>query len=129
VHEERLSPELGRLIDAAKAAAARVEPARAGTEVVGVLVSTGAVYAAYADDDRSESPLSAAESALALARAEGDHEVLTAVVALAHDSSESVSPSPVTRRSLAALDPELPVVVKQMGRWVVLPLSRLQSSV
>jgi len=129
VHEERLSPELGRLIDAAKAAAARVEPTRTGTEVVGVLVSGGAVYAAHADEGGSGSPVSAAESALALARAEGDQEVLTAVVVRSHDVSESVRPSPATCRSLAALDPELPVVIKQMGRWVMLPLSQLQPSV
>jgi hypothetical protein len=129
VHEERLSPELGRLIDAAKDAATRVDPTKAGTEVVGVLVSTGAVYAAHADEDQSGSRLSAVESVLALALAEGQDEVLAAVVALAHDTSESVSPSPATCSCLAEVDPELPVVLKQRGRWVMLPLSQIRSSV
>lgn len=129
MHEERLSPELGRLIDATKAAAGRAGPDRAGTEVVGLLMSTGRVYAACADEVGPEAPVGAVESVLALARAEGDNEVLTAAVALAHDFSESVSPSPVTCRSLAEIDAELPVVIKRMGRWVVLPLSRVQSPV
>ena len=128
MHEERLSPALGRLIDAAKAAAARVGPTRAGTEVVGLLVSTGEVFVAPADEELLGPALAAAEAALALARAEGDNEVLAAVVALAHDHSESVSPSPATHRTLAELDPELPVVIKKRDRWVVLPLSRLQPS-
>ncbi len=128
MHEERLSPELGRLIDAAKAAAAQVDPTRARTEVVGLLVSTGVVYTAHADEDRSGGLVSAVESALRLARAAGESEVLTAVVTLAHDLSDSVSPSPATCRSLAEIDPELPVVIKQMGRWVMLPVSRLQPS-
>jgi hypothetical protein len=63
---------------------------------------------------------------LTSARAQGEYDVRTAVVALAHDPSESVSPSATTYAVLAGLDPELPVVIKQMGRWVVLPLSRLQ---
>jgi hypothetical protein len=128
VHEERLSPELGRLIDAAKSAAARVDPNRARTEVVGLLTSTGAVYTAHADEDHAGRPVSAVESALGLARAAGDSEVVTAVVTLAHDASDSVSPSPAVHRSLAALDPELPIVVKQRGRWVMLPVSRIQPS-
>jgi len=129
VHEERLSPELGRLIDAAKAAAARVDPALPPTEVVALLTSIGAVYAAPAGEDHQGCPVSAAEAALALARAAGDGEVLTAVVTLANDASESVSPSPAACCSLAELDPELPIVVKQLGRWVVVPLSRLWSPV
>ena len=128
MHEERLSPELGRLIDAAKITATRVDPTRARTEVVGLLVSTGAVYAAHADEDCSGTSASAAESALNLARAAGESEVLTAVVTLAHDASDSVSPSHATCRSLAELDPELPVVIKQKGRWVMLPVSRLHPS-
>ncbi len=127
MHEERLSPELGRLIDAAKAAAARVDPSLPPTEVVGLLTSTWAVYTAQATEDRPEGPVLAVEAALALARAAGDGEVLTAVVTLANDASESVSPSPATCRSLGELDPELPVVVKQKDRWVRLPLSRFWS--
>ena len=125
MHEDRLSPELGRLIDAVKATAAGLEPALAGTEVVGVLVSTGEVHVAHAVE--TGSGWSAADSALALSRAAGSQEIVTAVVAVAHDASESVSPSPATAQALARLDPELPVVIKRLGRWVVLPLSHLES--
>lgn len=126
MHEERLSPQLGRLIDAAKATAARVDPTLPSTEVVGLLTTAGAVYAA-AGEDRPGHPVSAAEAALALARAAGDSEVSTAAVALANDVSETVSPSPATCRHLAEFDPELPVVVKRLGRWVMVPLSQLWS--
>jgi hypothetical protein len=141
VHEERLSPQLGRLIDAAKAAAAQVDPTLPPTEVVALLTSSGAVHMGQtgqaapagrarqtgpAGVDQSEVPVSAAEAARALAHAAGDYEVLVAVVATS-DASQSVSPSPATCRSLTELDPELPVVLKQKGRWVMLPLSRFWS--
>jgi hypothetical protein len=125
LHEDRLSPELGRLIDSAKAAAARLEPTMVGTEVVGVLVPSGEIYLAHAGEAGPRS--SAADSALAIARAAGSREVVTAVVAVAHDTSESVSPSPATARALAKLNPDLPVLIKRLGRWVVLPLSRLEA--
>lgn len=126
MHEDRLSPELGRLIDAAKAAAARVAPAFARAEGVAVLTGTGAVHAGYVGDDDSAAPARcAAESALSSARRAGDGKVLTAAVAVANDPAESVFPSPDCRRSLAEVDPDLPLVVKQLGRWVMLPLSQL----
>lgn len=126
MHEERLSPELGRLIDAAKAVAVQADPARAGMEVVGVLASSGQVYATLGGEAGSGPVPTAAESAVALARAAEDDEVLTAVVTLAHDGSESVTPSLATCRTLGELDSELPVVIKQRGRWVVLPVSQLK---
>jgi hypothetical protein len=95
-------------------------------EVVGVLASSGRVYATLAGEAGSGPVPTAAESALALARAAEDNEVLTAVVTLAHDGSESVTPSLETCRSLGELDPELPVVIKRRGRWVVLPVSQLK---
>jgi hypothetical protein len=142
VHEERLSPQLGRLIDAAKAAAAQVDPTLPPTEVVALLTSSGAVHMGQTGQagpaerarqtgpvgvDHSEALVSAAEAARALAHAAGDDEVLVAVVAATSDASQSVSPSPATCLSLAELDPELPVVLKQKGRWVMLPLSRFWS--
>jgi hypothetical protein len=77
--------------------------------------------------DHPGAAVSAAEAAWALARAAGDDEVLVAVIAVTSDASQSVSPSLPTCRSLAELDPELPVVLKQKGRWVMLPLSRFWS--
>jgi hypothetical protein len=103
-----------------------VDPTLARTEVVALLTAIGAVYAAPAGEDQQGCPVSAAEAALALARAAGDCEVSTAAVTLANDVSESVSPSLATCLALAELDPELPIVVKQLGRWVMLPLSQLR---
>jgi len=142
VHEERLSPQLGRLIDAAKAAAAQVDPTLPPTEVVALLTSSGAVHtgqtgpagaaeqAGQAEQiagDHPEVPVSAAEAARARARAAREDEVLVAVIAVTGAASQSVSPSPATCRSLAELDPELPLVLKRKGRWVMLPLSRFWS--
>ena len=142
MHEERLSPQLGRLIDAAKAAAAQVDPTLPPTEVVALLTSSGAVYmgqtgrpapaeqageAEQIAGDHPEASVPAAEAARVLARAAGEDEVLVAVIAVTGDASQSVSPSPATCHSLAELDPELPVVLKQKGRWVMLPLSRFWS--
>lgn len=128
MHEDQLSPELGRLIDAAKAAAARVAPSLPRAEGVAVLTRGGAVYAGYWGDDPAAVSRCAAESALASARRAGDGEVLAAAVAVANDPAESVFPSPDCRRSLADIDPDLPLVVKQSGRWVLLPLSRMSKS-
>ncbi len=121
MHEERLSPQLGRLIDAAKAEAARVDPTLPPTEVVALLTPSGAVYTGQtgqagaaeqagqaeqiAELDHPEAPVSAAEAAWALARAAGDDEVLVAAIAVTSDASQSVSPSPATCRSLAEARP------------------------
>jgi cytidine deaminase len=126
MHEDQLSPELGRLIDAAKAAATWADPGLSRAEGVAVLTATGTVYAGCVSRDDPGAPLRcAAESALASARRAGDDDVLAAAVAVANDSAESVFPSPDCRGALAEVDPDLPLVVKQMGRWVKLPLSRL----
>ena len=130
MHEERLSPQLGRLIDAAKAAAGQMDPTLPPTEVIALLTSSGAVHTGQmgpAGADHPEVAVSAAEAAPTLVGAVGDDEVLVAVIAVTGDASQSVSPSPATCRFLAELDPELPLVLKQKGRWVMLPLSRFWS--
>ena len=90
-----------------------------------MLTGSGAVYAGYVGDDPAAESRCAAESALTAARRAGDREVLAAAVAVANDRAESVFPSADCSRLLAEIDPDLPLVAKQLGRWVMLPLSRL----
>jgi hypothetical protein len=125
VHEDQLSPQLGRLIDAAKAAAARVKPGVSRAEGVALLTGNDRVYTGCAGTDPAAPMLSAADLALASAHRAGDHEVLAAAVAVANDLAESTLLSPECYRSLLAVDPELPIVIKQQGRWVLVELSQL----
>jgi len=122
--EEQLTPQMGRLIDAAKAAA-QVGPTLPKAEGVALLTSAHAVYVGRACWDVLVPRASAADVALAAARRAGDEQVLVAAVAVAGDASETIPLSPASSRSLAGIDPDLPIVTKQRGRWVVLPLSRL----
>ena len=112
--EDRLSPQLGRLIDEAKAASLRVDPAATPAEGVALLCGDGSVYSA-----------SAAQAALASARRAGATEILAAAVAVANDPSSTLLPSAESRACLAGIDPDLPLVVKQFGRWVLVALSKL----
>ena len=142
--EDRLTPQLGRLIDAAKAAAYSFDASLLEAEGVALLTDDGAVHsgagsrvgvAAGVGDAATEvtstevasSSPSAAQAALELARGRGASEILAAAVASPHDPSETVLPSPGSHRCLVDLDPELPLVLKYCGRWVVLPLSRVRS--
>jgi hypothetical protein len=125
VREDQLSPQLGRLIDAAKAAAARADPGIPRAEGVALLTGNDKVYAGCAGTDRASPLLSAADLALASAHRAGEHEVLAAAVAVVNDLAESTLLSPECYRSLVAIDPELPLVIKQKGRWVLLELSQL----
>jgi hypothetical protein len=129
MHEEQLSPELGRLIDAAKAAAARVDPRLPRAEGVGLLTAAGQVHTGHAGEDPAASSRCAADSARAHVQSAGGGQVVAAAVAVANDPAESIFPSPGSRRSLAEIDSELPVVIKQLGRWVMLPLSAVLPSV
>lgn len=127
MYEDRLSPQLGRLIDQAKAAARQTDPGVPRSEGVALLTADGSVHSGHSGADTVHSP-SAAESALVSARRQGCGEILAAAVAVADEPSETVLPSPECRRVLAGIDQDLPLVVKQRGRWVVLPLSRVPSS-
>ena len=123
--EDRLTPQLGRLIDQAKAAALRADSTAPRAEGVALLGGDGEVYVGYAGAEPSCPAASAAEPALASARCGACDEILAAAVAVAGDSAETVLPSPESHRVLAGIDPDLPLVVKYQGRWVMLPLSRL----
>ncbi|OFW57439.1 MAG: hypothetical protein A2133_06620 [Actinobacteria bacterium RBG_16_64_13] len=125
IDEGRLSPQMGRLIDEAKAAALRVNRAGARAEGVALLAGDGAVFSGPAGAD-PDSPLSsAADAALASARDAGVTEIVAAAVAVADDPAETIYPSAEIRGCLAGIDPDLPVVVKKQGRWVLLLLSQL----
>jgi hypothetical protein len=82
---------------------------------------------AYRGADPAGALQSAAEAALVSARRAGCAEILAAAVAVADDPAETVFPSDGSRQALAGIDPDLPLVVKQQGRWVLLLLSQLPS--
>ena len=124
MHEDTLSPEMGRLIDAAKAAAGRVPPSTTPAEGVALLTASGQVHSGY-QGDPAANPRGAVESALVSVRRAGGGNVVAAAVAVANDPGESLLPSADCARSLTGLDPGMPVVVKKLGRWVALPLSEL----
>jgi hypothetical protein len=127
------------LIDAAKDAAKLFDAYAAEAEGVALLTDDGAVHsgaggrvgvateAEGVGTGITGSPLSAAQAALEQVRGCGDREILAAAVAAPHDPSLTVLPSTGSYMCLAELDPELPLVLKQYGRWVVLPLSRVRS--
>ena len=124
--EDLLSPRLGRLIDQAKAAARQAGPEISRAEGVALLTDAGTVHVGCADG-QPEPAAPAAEAALAVARQAGCSAIVAAAVAVPDDPSETVMPSDASRRVLAAVDPELPIVFKQRGRWVMLSLSVLAS--
>ena len=118
--EEQLSPQLGRLIDAAKAAAV------GAAEGVAVLTATGEVYAGSSPETGSGSHAQgrcAAARALAQVPGAAGENIAAAAVALADCTVETVRPCPLCAQELAGIEPDLPLVVKQLGRWVLVPLS------
>lgn len=120
---DRLSPRLGRLIDEAKAAAQRAGPEVTRAEGVALLTAAGSLYSGYSE--AGSCPVAAAQMALAAARESGGEEILAAAVAIPSDPAGTVLPSPESGRILAGLDPDLQIVFKQSGRWVMLPLSEI----
>lgn len=124
--EDRLSPDLGRLIDEAKVAARALGREAAEVEGVAVLVENGEIYSGASNDrNGEETGAEAAEQALRRAEAAGPAEVLAAAVAAPFDTAETVSPSVGTHGRLSEIDPELPLIFKKHGRWVILPASEI----
>jgi hypothetical protein len=128
--EDRLSPELGRLIDEAKAAARLLGVEDPAIESVALLTDGGDIYTGatlhYGDSvdltrGPDTSPHSAAHLALERALGAGAGEILAAAVASPYNPADTVLPSVATHERLVGLDPELPMVLKQQGRWVMLP--------
>jgi hypothetical protein len=124
VDEDMLSPLLGRLIDEAKAAA-RTDMSPQPLEAVALLLEDETIVSAYASLGGADPHSSAGDAALAKACGAGAQEVAAAAVALSGESRQSVFPSDETRRALVAVNADLPLVVKQRGRWIMKPISQL----
>jgi len=103
VDEDRLTPQLGRLIDAAKAAAA-TGPRAEGWAALG---HDGKVYA------RTGLAFTLAEVAACGTEAEA------LAFAVAGQTEETVLPAAGWREGVGDLDPKTPVVLKYLGRWVL----------
>jgi hypothetical protein len=143
VDEDRLSPEFGRLIDAAKAAAAAHAAGTAaggagaeggGTEPAGparraegwaVLASDGAVHPGVDLASAVRAARAADASHVSLSDLEGPAGPVAAAFAVAGEPGETLLPRPGWRTEAEGLDPELPVAVKYLGRWVVVTLGEL----
>lgn len=124
MHEDQLSPRLGRLIDSAKNELSKAEEDGAAAQVVALLVEDGSIIARSSRIDTETGECGAAESALAAYRHGRGGEIDAAAIA-AYPHEESVFPCTRCRDSLAEIDPDLPLVIMQAGRWVFLPLSSL----
>jgi hypothetical protein len=132
--EDRLSPDLGRLIDQAKGAAELLGLTDPAIETVALLSDSGDIYTG-ATLHRGEqvdpsagpgvNPRSAAHLALERAQEAGAGEILAAAVAAPYRLADTVLPSAASYERLVALDPELPLVIKQHGRWVMLAANKV----
>jgi hypothetical protein len=143
VHEEQLSPELGRLIDAAKSAAAQAGASGGKAEGVALLVGSGEVFIGRSGDvhsgeDRSgnegsgkDGPPPSCAVARAFSAAAGSQtgDVLAIALAATGGPPDSFVPCDDCRAYLAALHPDIPAVTKQLGRWIVTPVSYLCAEV
>jgi hypothetical protein len=111
VDEDRLTPQLGRIIDAAKAAAGGRAPARG--EGWAVLGGDGKVYLAPR--------LAAAVAAATTAGTEPE----AAAFAVIGEQGETLLPRAGWRAGAEQADPQLPVAVKYLGRWVLVTLAEI----
>jgi hypothetical protein len=118
VDEDRLTPQLGRLIDAAKAAcagggAAAPSGAAARAEGWAVLGLDGKVY-------------QGARLAAALAAATDKGTAPEAAAfAVTGEAGDSFLPGGAWRDGAEAVDPDLPLVVKYLGRWVMVTIGEI----
>lgn len=116
--EDRLTPQLGRLIDAAKAACAgggAAAPAGAAARAEGwaVLGVDGKVYLG-------------AKLAVALAAARDKGTAPEAAAfAVIGEQGDSLLPGGAWRDGAEAADPQLPVLVKYLGRWVMATIGEI----
>jgi len=53
---------------------------------------------------------------------------LAAAVAAPYDTADTVVPGTATYERLVGIDPELPLVIKQHGRWVMVAASAVTPS-
>jgi hypothetical protein len=137
VDEDRLSPQLGRLIDAAKAAAragSADQPPGAGLTggaPTGAAAPNGAAARAEGwsvlgiDGDVYAGGRLAAALAAAAAGGTAPEAAAFAVVG---EQGETLLPAGAWRQGAQGVDPQLPVVVKYLGRWVLVCLEELPAS-
>jgi len=123
--EDRLTPQMGRMIDQAKAAALRVTAPGMRAEGVALLTDDGSIYSGHPGEDPALPTASAAEAALACARRSGCADIVAAAIAVANDPAQTAFPSEGSREVLGGIDQDLPVVFKHHGRWVLHLLSEL----
>jgi hypothetical protein len=131
VDEDRLSPALGRLIDAAKGAAraAANEAAPADGATSDVVPGTDAAQRAegWALLGPGGQAFAASDPAGALTAARaagaGPADVEAVAFAVAGDPADSLLPSADPTAVLVGVDPDLPLAVKYLGRWVVVTLA------
>ncbi|MCL5734024.1 MAG: cytidine deaminase [Actinobacteria bacterium] len=121
MREEQLSPQLGRLIDAAKSVLAP-EPLEGPIEAVALLMDNGQIFTGRSAGDPGSGRCGAAERALLVSRAASGRQIDAVAVAVS-PPSDSALPCRGCTDVLAGIDTELPVVLLQLGRWVLLPLS------
>jgi len=130
--EDRLTPELGRLIDGAKAAArAAVGPGRgvmaAGSAeapaAAGAVTSRAEGWAVLGIDKRvyAGPRLAAAAGDAAAAGTEPE----AAAFAVIGEFGDTLLPAAGWREAAEGTDLELPVVVKYLGRWVLVTLGEI----
>ena len=137
MNEDHLSVELGRLIDAVKAALP-VPPVGSRAEAVAVLTVGGFIYSGggpsapdrtteRSDRSGQEGRCSAAAGALSLWRKAGEEEIAALALASAESGDDDPLPCRACGSVLMALDPDLPLVVKRKGRWVAVPLGSVRA--
>ncbi|MCX8032085.1 MAG: GNAT family N-acetyltransferase [Thermoleophilia bacterium] len=128
VDEDRLSPELGRLIDAVKAVVAREQTSPLYGEGVALLGEKGGIGVGYASATSVSPGDSAAWAALVDLWEKGETEVIAAAVASNRPGEDTTQLSPGTMETLSAVSQDLPVVIKRCGRWVGLTVADLACS-
>lgn len=123
--EDRLTPRLGRLIDAAKAAArAGLVRATLGDDGTGGgAPPRGEGWAVLGEDGEVFVGLWLAATLDAAVHSGTSPQA--AAFALAGESDDTQLPAGGWRTALAGADPHLPVVVKHLGRWVVVTLEEI----
>lgn len=124
------------MIDQAKTAARSLGVEDPAVEGVALLAEEGDIYTGAAaaragyeiTGSTSEEFHSAASLALQRAQDAGAGEILAAAVAAPYDTADTVVPGTATYERLVGIDPELPLVIKQHGRWVMVAASAVTPS-
>jgi len=122
--EDILSPALGRLIDAAKAAAPDSGAGGPCRDGVALLTQGESVFAGQGGAAPGGC---AAADALAAWAASAGGEVVAAAVAQVGPGTEAL-PCAACRRVLGGIDADLPLVLKRKGRWVMNVLTEVPAA-